>query len=195
MKLVSIDIETTGVNPNFCQIIEFAAVVFDPQPQIADPETGEVKRDRERWATFEGLVKHDVIIGEPYALQMNQEILAEIAGAKETYRTIYDSPWKLIQEFIQFLLPHRDGTTKLHPAGKNFCNFDLQFLKQVDGWENVPLRRRCLDVGSLVFNPNDGEIRDLKKCLEVVGIRKEISHRAIDDAMDVATIVSRFFAG
>lgn len=194
MKLISIDIETTGVDPERDQIIEFAAVAFDPQPEIADSD-GNVKRGRETWDTFEGLIRYDRITGSPFALQMNHEILAEIAGAKETYRTIYPDAESLLIEFKQFLIKHQDGTDHLHPAGKNFCNFDLQFLKRIPGWDDMPLRRRCLDVGSLVFNPNDGEIRNLKKCLEVVGIRKEISHRAIDDAFDVATIVSRFFAG
>ena len=195
MKLVSIDIETTGLDPETCQVLEFAAVCFDPDPLIA--VDGHVNEKGRRWTQFEGLIKHDVIVGDAYALQMNQEILAEISGAKETYRTIYPDAESLVIDFGVWLVEQGFGPERENRAfavGKNYASFDLQFLKRIPGWSKLPFNHRTLDVGSLCFNPADGRIRNLKDCLEVLGIRKEISHRAIDDARDVATVVTRFFA-
>lgn len=194
MKLVSIDIEATGLNPETDQIIEFAAVVFDPQPLLA--KDGHVNEKGRRWSQFECLVKHDRYSGDAFAIGMNADIINELAGRKETYRQIL-TPEELVIEFGVFLAKQGFGPERENRAfacGKNYGSFDLQFLKRLPGWGKLPFNHRVLDVGSLCFNPADETIPDLKQCLESVGIRKEISHRAIDDARDVASVVSRFFA-
>lgn len=194
MKLVSIDIETTGLDPRKHQILEFAAVVFDPQPKLFDDDGKPV--ERERWKMFEGLIRHDEIVGQPYALQLNNEILQELAGVKKTHRTIYRNTNALIAAFDEWTreVGARDEKDKIWIVGKNFAAFDDRFLCEHDAWNQVRRYHRILDVGSLLFRPADNKIRDLKECLAILGIDKEIEHRAIDDALDVATIVSRFFA-
>lgn len=194
MRLVSIDVETTGLDPEHCQIIEFAAVCFDPQPLLA--VDGHVNEKGRRWTQFEGLIHHDRIVGEPFALQLNREILSELAGTKATHRTIYPNAEALVVDFGVWLIEQGFGPEREKRAfatGKNYGTFDLQFLKRVPGWSKLPFNPRVLDVGSLCFNPADGYLPNLQQCLESVGIRKEITHRAIDDARDVATVVSRFF--
>ena len=86
-----------------------------------------------------------------------------------------------------------DDKNKGFIVGKNFAKFDDRFLEKIPGWELLPLHHRMLDPGSLCFNPKDGEILNLTKCLERVGVRKDVGHRSLEDALDVATVVSRWF--
>lgn len=193
MKIISIDVETTGLNQTNCSVLEFGAAIFNPRP----PKPGFAPK----WETFECLIAHSWIQGEPWALQMNQEILAEIAGAKKTYRDIL-TVTEFITNFRGFCLDHREvndegGFDKYTVAGKNFDRLDFQFLKRIPGWTQriEPLvERRTLDVGSLFFNPDDDKIVNLTQCLEKVGQSGLVTHRAVDDALAVATAVTRFFA-
>jgi hypothetical protein len=68
MLYVSIDLETTGLDPNACQVIEFAAVIEDtlnPLPYEELPK-------------FSKLVLHDSVQGELYAVNMNAAIFKEL---------------------------------------------------------------------------------------------------------------------
>jgi len=192
MKLLSIDIETTGLDPRTCSVLEIGAVVFDPQPAIIE---GPNEKGR-RWQTFEYLVKHSRVQGEAYALSMNSEIIGEIAGTKKTYRPIGDVT-EIITNFRGFLLDNQVDDQKFTIVGKNYDAFDAQFLNRLPGWGQriLPLcERRTLDVGSLCFCPEDGKVVNLDSCLSKIGVKGIVTHRALDDAMAVATCVSRFFA-
>ena len=191
MKILSIDTETTGLDPTNCSVLEFGAVIFDPSPVIqgGDPAL-------RRWQTFECIIKHQRVQGEPYALGLNAEILNEIAGEKETYRPIWDVT-TFITNFRGFLLDNQPEDEKFTITGKNYDAFDRGFLDRVPGWRQriLPLcERRTLDLGSLCFDPADGKVVGLKECLAKLGIIEDVSHRALDDALQVATGVSRFFA-
>ena len=202
MKLVSIDIETTGLNygqefVHPCQILEFAAVCFDPQPSLVNEDGSANKGGDRRWTTFEALVSHTSICGEAYALSMHNEILLELAGRKKPLRgmPIYKGEVELVREFGVWLAEQGfNSDNKAFIVGKNFAKFDDRFLEKIPGWSRLPFQRRMLDPGSLCFNPADGGILNLQRCLEKVGIRKDVGHRALEDALDVATVVSRFFA-
>lgn len=188
MKLLSIDVETTGLDPARCGILEVGAVLFDPKPVIGN---------KSRWQFFECLVDNQFIQGEPYALQMNKEILAEICGVHKTHREKYKAN-VIPVVFRDWLLSH-DVTkdNKVTIVGKNYCSFDEKFLSKLPGWSAyvAPLcERRVLDVGSLYFDPADGKILNLESCLGRIGVQTVVRHRALDDATDVATAVSRFFA-
>ncbi len=194
MKLLSIDIETTGLDYKTCSILEFGAVVFSIDVPIA--KDGVVNAEERRWQTFETLIKHSRIQGEPYAIQMNNEIIQELAGVKETHiqiRSVHD----FIIDFRGWLWDN--GVTKDEPVtvtGKNYDRFDRQFLLRVPGWSTLIeplLTRRCLDVGSLCFTPEFGKVPNLPQCLDMMGVSNTVTHRAVDDALQVATVVSRFF--
>ena len=190
MKLLSIDIETTGLDPAFCSTLEVGAVLFDPDPNLDEPS------ESRRWGTFERLIKHTRIQGEPYALQMNQKILAELAGVEKTHIPIVFGPQvgPQLREWLQERGVNPDN--KVTIVGKNYDAFDRQFLDRLPGWKdfiNPVVERRTLDVGSLYFSPSDGRVQPLDKCLEVIGCRDLVTHRALDDALAVATAVSRFF--
>lgn len=206
MKLISIDIETTGLNPAYCSVLEFGAVIFDPQPDLA--VDGRVNEAGRRPHAFERLIAHPTRIqGEPYALRMNRGILDEIAGEKKTHIPIVAAD-DFIRDLHEFMMEHIavDGNTMggdpcapynpMTVAGKNYDAFDKQFLIRMPGWnEHIQplLERRTLDVGSMYFEPKDDRIPSLDECLTHVGCPGSVTHRALDDAFAVMTAITRFF--
>ena len=73
MYYLSIDIETTGLNPQTCDIIEFAAILDDlsnPQPVDSLPY-------------FHAYIKQECFNGEPYALSMHSKTFEKIAYAQK----------------------------------------------------------------------------------------------------------------
>ena len=65
MKYVSIDIETTGLNRETCQILQIGAIIED---------TTKYKL-LEHMPTFNCVVIQEEIVGEPFALNMNKRLI------------------------------------------------------------------------------------------------------------------------
>ena len=172
-KYVSIDIETTGLNPDKHQILEFGAVIDDGSPIDECP-------------TFRYIVKHDQICGDPYALAMNQELLYEMANPGTTMFGIEN----LFTQFNAWL--HVQGLTeKIVVAGKNYANFDLRFLEKLVGWNTIEFDHRIIDVGNLYWRPSeDGAyLPPMGKCLKRAGLDPTVTHHAIDDAKQVIQLI------
>ena len=176
MRLLSIDIETTGLNPNTCQTIEIAAVSFDP-----------LSKDHEDLHTFETLVKHDSYQGESYAIAMNHKIFGELASGKgQPAWEAVNNLWCWIQDV------HKEFPLTI--VGKNFAAFDLQFLKRLSGWSAIPVSHRFLDVGSLYFDPRiHDRVPGTDECCEIAGINSKTNHRALWDALLVADLVCDYY--
>lgn len=177
---VSIDIETTGLNPSICQILEIGAVF-------------------ENWAApvhelnvFNCYVKNVPVIGEPYALSMphNEEILRTIATGDT------DIPIMLphqVSHALRVWLANDCGCRpgeRFTPAGKNFGSFDLQFLKNLPGWsDHVKLRHRVIDPGMLYWEPGDLTVPDMKTCMGRAGREGVVTHNAVEDAREVIRLI------
>ena len=161
--IISIDIETTGLDPENCQILEIGMV------------TQEGKE-------FHCYVDNGIIIGEAYALQMNQKILKKIAEGNAI--SVYD-----VVKAMKDWLPV-DFTV----VGKNFGSFDLQFLKKLPDWD-IKIRPRIIDVGNLYWRPeSDGSrLPNLMTCMERARITGPVPHTALEDAQLVMTLVSRYY--
>src|SRR6056297_3418534 len=71
MKIISIDIETTGLNLEQCQMLEFSAVVDD---------TNDVKPIDELPSFTCYIENGKLLTGSPYALNMNKKILEILSG-------------------------------------------------------------------------------------------------------------------
>lgn len=172
---VSIDIETTGLDPENCQIIQFAAVLDDWQTPV----------DELPW--FGGLVYHEKIVGEPYALAMNAALLKQIAEGDPADML---HPASLTQLFRNWLLQHGVSLKeKVLAAGKNFAGFDLQFLKRLPS--PIQFKHRFFDPGMLFWNPIedvDGP-PDTKKCMERALLSGEVAHTALEDARVVCKLI------
>jgi len=135
------DIETTGLDPETCQTLEMAFVLDDQSLPVM------------KCPYFLRLIRHDKIVGEPFALAMNAHLLKRIAegeGTPPKYAMEHLSRWLLAHLRISRNKWLADGPHKhFILLGKNVGSFDLQFLKRLDGWPKLMFKHRSCDVGSI----------------------------------------------
>ena len=182
---VSIDIETTGLNPKNCQVLEIGALIDDGTTPI------------EQCPTFHCYIDYALILGEPFAVSMNQAIIRRIATHEEGYT--YLSAWDVALRFRDFLKEHGldSENEKIVVAGKNFASFDARFLSKITGWDkHVNIHHRILDPAALYWRPEtDGvELPDLKTCMHRAGLTGEVAHTALEDAHVVALLIRQAIA-
>jgi len=186
---VSIDLETTGLDPVKNQILEFGAVIED---------TNNIK-PIEELPKFQVYIDNgDLIHGNPYALQMNANILKRIATFEEGY--VYTEPKYLGELFHSFLKQNgfkldELSKIKINVAGKNFGAFDLQFLNNCENFNNfIDIRHRIIDPAMLYVNwKTDESLPNLKECKDRANVDGEVTHNAIDDAIDVIKTLRPFY--
>jgi len=150
---VSIDIETTGLDPHTCQVLEIGAVIHDPaKPLLKCP-------------TFRACIKHEEITGTPRALQMNARLLEEIADGGGEWE---DDAGERFYDWLKDHLPIGHLTDNyIHATGKNVGTFDLVFLNKISTWPTRLFHYRSLDVGSMYALP-DG-----------IDAQEDLCHKAI----------------
>jgi oligoribonuclease (3'-5' exoribonuclease) len=176
MKYLSIDVETTGRNPNEHKVIMFAAILDDlnkPRPVDNLP--------------FYSCIINQEKKGEPYALEMNEWIFKEMP--KEGI-----SQAQFIKEFTAWLnqqgFEEEKGRFVINVAGKNVAGFDNIFLKNIPGFtDRIRIRSRCIDPTILFLDKKDEHLPDLQTCLERAGIQKRVSHNALEDALDIVQLI------
>lgn len=189
---VSIDIETTGIDGDYCQVLEVGAVIDDWVSPIE-----ELKR-------FHTYVYHDRIVGQPKALAMHSKILDKIADAEKQIRQMRSGDASAImidgerfmrdrfvcQWFRQFLYDCGiDTNTSILAAGKNFGSFDRPFLESLPEW-NLKFHHRAIDPAMQYWNPTiDREPPSSKECMARSGQKGEVAHTAIADCESVIRMV------
>jgi oligoribonuclease (3'-5' exoribonuclease) len=177
MKYVSIDLETTGLDAEHCQIIEFGAVYDDLSLPFDASQV------------FHRFVRHPVYTGEPYALAMNQKILYTLA--ENQHPDIHDFK-DLAGGFMSWLLERGfDLRSPIVVAGKNFSGFDKPFLRHAPHFEEfIRLHHRGLDPGTMYFDPTcDEVVPGTQECLRRAGLDDTVAHTAVEDAMDVCRLI------
>ena len=182
MKYIAIDIETTGLELENCQVLSIGAVIED---------TNEIKPLNEL-PKFHGVIMRRNISGNTYAINLNRDLIqtmnhymtAENQDEKNdivqmTGMRFYEENqiveefyyWLAANGFVEFNEPAsgnyvtmKDGqivpavTNKTKPvhitaAGKNFGTFDLKFLERLPRWKQlVKVRQRILDPSILYIN-------------------------------------------
>ena len=174
MPYVSIDLETTGLDPETCQILEIGAVYDDWTRPLAD------------LPIFHKYIAHPLYTGQPYALAMNANILKRLSG--NTYEPEFSIPETIVGDFQYWLNLHYKGTPSITPAGKNFSSFDLPFLKKFPGW-NIKISHRAIDPAMFYWRLDDEKLPDTKTCMERAGIKGEVAHTAVEDAIAVVKLI------
>ena len=177
MKYVSLDIETLGLDPSHDDVIEFAAVIDDFESPIEDlPKLHcYVTRPDNNYR------------GNAYAMSMHPVILRRIATREDGYGYV---PSDYLAEYFADWLASHDLNYKIVFAGKNFGAFDMQFLLRLDFGSHVKIHHRSLDPGSMYFDPKIDEVPpDMQECLMRAGIATSVTHKALDDALDVIRLI------
>lgn len=189
---LSIDIETTGLDPEKCQIIEIGGVL----------ETWD--RPVEELPGFSFLVHHQTYHVEPYAAMLNLEILKQLwTGGCQSVPACHAI--QTIRHWLNGKLPsifdppelEKQPKNRITVAGKNFASFDLQFLKRLPGFgTTIKFGHRALDPGPLYYDP---EIDDVPPSTEQcfgragMGYNPATKHRAEEDARDVVHLIRKSF--
>jgi len=177
MKYISIDTETTGLNPKTCQILSFAAVLED---------TSKLGVPVEELPSMHIILNLEFIKGEPFALNMNKDLIEIIKEGKDD-RLIPE--FNLVTAFNEFLMKNDIDLKKIKVAGKNFASFDKLFIDNV-ALDTPNFSHRVLDVGPLFLDfKNDNWIPGLDECKKRAGISGAVTHDALEDARDVIRVL------
>lgn len=192
MRFVSIDIETTGLDPETCQVLEIGAVIEDERLALIE------------LPTFRYRILRDSYMGEPYALSMHKDLLRDLAtmprnnGLGDFSGELLGRDWygfecEFPRKFAEWLRSWGVDPTKFVAAGKNFANFDAPFLKKIKGTEPIVWHHRILDPGSMYVRPDDEFLPDTTECCRRAGIDSTDipgdEHTAIHDALVVIALI------
>jgi oligoribonuclease len=186
MKYVSIDIETTGLDRDRCQVLEFGAVIEDTLNLVP----------LEDLPAFRVLIRHPDLYWEDYPKALHKDLIIEFENPNED--SVIIPPGDLVKHFEYFLLSNgyreEKGRVRFNVAGKNFSGFDREFLERIPGWKkNFSISRRVLDPAILYVDfLKDNELPDLKECKARAGFSvTEVKHEALADAMDVIALLRK----
>lgn len=136
----SIDIETTGLNPETDQILEFAAVLALPEDK---------NKSVNDLPYFHRKIRYDRLEGAPYALMLNSGLIAEMAKLpRDTTPDGWLRLHDLGKEFAHWLRARIGENGRVHPCGKNFQGFDRQFLWKTPGFPKQMFTHRAADPGA-----------------------------------------------
>lgn len=176
---VSIDLETTGTK-GWCQILEVGAVVEDWKTPVAD------------LPHFHAYILNgDMIYGEPFALQMNAEILRRIAKPKQWPQYKFLDAYDLMPALKEWLAQHDIDPSRVTAAGKNFAGFDRPFLTALDPEaEHVKFHYRCIDPALFYWRPWEEDVPpNTATCLKRAGFPPDVKHTAVEDARQIIELV------
>ena len=215
-QYVSIDIETTGLDPVKANIIEFGAVLDDLSVQAPMDELPSFHA----YILPPGSMMHagdgKHYTGDPFALQMNAGILETIAkrdkrrdGRAATPAPgngpMFLYPHQLKEHFTTWCEKHglvdkvvaggtMSQTVKFTPAGKNFAGFDKKFLDHWCHFDHLRIAHRVMDPAMLYLDPTQDSVPpSLPTCLERAGLDPDVPHTAIEDAKLVISLLRHAF--
>ena len=179
MKYISIDVETTGLDPENCQILSIGAVIEDTHLPIPFEDLPK----------FHAVIKRENVSGSIFALNMNRDLIQAMKDhseartedekklVEESFGARFYHEDEVVEALYQFC--YRNGLVDLDPnwltrqvkviggiaypilgsnmvktylncAGKNFAGFDKKFLEKLPRWKQVfSIRSRVLDPGIL----------------------------------------------
>jgi oligoribonuclease len=205
MIFVSIDLETTGLDPQEHQIIEFGAIIEDSNNQKTYEESKKFRRivlSRDRKYVFSSV-----------AAAMNANLIKTISLIENGGNVTLDNDEnlsqfalfqdELIPSFKQWLFANgykenSRGILEVVAAGKNFASFDRQFLQALPDFETYSLRfhHRSIDPTSGYINWKSDEVppgTDL--CKKRALLEKSSDHIALKDAWEVIELLRPQYAG
>jgi len=221
MRYTSIDIETTGLDPERNEILSIGIIIEDTEKKLTYNEVPKLHL----------AINHKEITGSLFAINMNRDLIDSIAryqdartqnqkdtianekGIKfvekddaviEIYSFLYDN--EMLGLFHDPQMQHLNGklvpilTSKTKPvslsvAGKNFGTFDKRFLEKLPRWQQaIRTKQRILDPAILFVDwKNDDSLPSLAECKKRAEIEGIVTHDALEDAWDVILLLRKFY--
>jgi hypothetical protein len=218
MLYVSIDIETSGLDPDLHSVLSIGAIIEDTKKKLPYEELPK----------FHAILLQKEICGSPRALKMNEKIIDLISqyldGNDETRRNlqehsgyIFCEPDEVAKHFYDFLflngfgcdlitgaqtirivngksLPVFGSNTKpirINVAGKNFGTFDKLFLENLTWYKKLIKQSQKIADPAILFCDweNDESLPGLQQCKERGDIKGIVTHDALEDAWDVIQLL------
>lgn len=203
MKYVSVDIETTGLDPQQCVPLELAAVLGDTKhlPELATlrllivPEDESPLLDANQWCkdNLAGLFAELRQVIPDHHTKM---VIDPVRGGHANFwgecrASQVDEALTVWLSRNGFSRDEKDDKYHVNVAGKNVASFDLPFLKHnCPGWgSSVRFRHRVVDPTPFFAREGDEVLPDLGTCLERAGLASYVSHGALDDALQVHQLI------
>lgn len=189
----AIDCKTTGLNRANDQVLELAVVLDDLSQKVNRENLEDYLK---QLPVFHCYIKHDRIVGSPYAISMHNRIFNIIAKepAIKYFEDVKPGSVLLPEQVYQYLRVFlRDyglleNKNKVVGAGKNLASFDYQILKTLPEFTESKVwhfAHRTIDPAMLYLKPTDKIPPSLDECLQRAGINKTVDHTAVGDALDV----------
>lgn len=190
MKYVVIDVETSGTDPDHCQILEIGAVIEDTANILPIEEIPK----------FKCIINHPYYLGNAFAINMNARIFDILADKSKHSEHSVVVPAQVTQLFCLWIQNEYFGKSlspshytqgleleePINIAGKNFGVFDKLFLDKLPNWQQtIKCNRRFIDPAVLFVDwKHDVALPDLNQCLERANIERKVTHNALEDSID-----------
>lgn len=187
MNLVSFDLETLGLDPATCDVLQLAMVL----------ESTKESRPVEELPFFVGYVAAKNYRGEPFAMSMHAPVLHRIAtGTSPRHVFGRDIPPNGAVHVASDLtglcaaadawLDEHFGRARVTAAGKNLGRFDFRFLP--DRFTSR-FHHRLIDPGSVFVDWSEDHLPSLDELMMRLGVGTPVQHDALDDARDVVRVL------
>jgi len=181
MVYASIDIETTGLDPDHDQVLQIAAVIDGPAYYT---------RRVDELPAFNMLVRRDRVSGDPFALAMNADLLRRISE----HNKCLSLPQEVGEKLATFLSGYLDNG-RITAAGKNFASFDRQFLRRMAPEAIALIHHRSIDPGTMYATPEDRCPPSTEECLKRAGLSLPVTHDALADARLIVRLIRTKWGG
>lgn len=198
MRYISLDIETTGIDPEQHEILSIGAVIEDTNNKVP----------LEELPKFYAIIPHKNITGNIKALDMNRELISiineyndcdfrDIKELEDKYKAKFYSKENIVEAFSKFCFKNDIVCSHYNItfAGKNFGTFDKLFLEKLPHWkERIHTAKQIIDPAILYTDwKKDNYLPSLSLCKIRLGIEGIVTHNALDDALDVVKILRNFY--
>ena len=196
MIYISMDLETSGLDAENCQILEVGAVLEDTNNILP----------LEDLPTYHAYIKHPRgnISGNIFALNLNASIIEKLKNEKK-YKDKYNyiKVEDLADDFLAWCkiqgleIKETNGNfhTTITVAGKNFAGFDRKFLDKVpDFSKKIRMRQRVLDPAILFTRWHEDDAPPpLDECNARIDHNVPVQHTAVEDSIDVVRLLRKSY--
>ena len=184
MRYLSLDLETTGIDSEKCQILQLACIVEDTERKLP----------LEKLPKLNLYFKHDAYTFDSiYPIHMHQELFKTIEEKGEYFYKMESTINGNIRVWYNFIEDYF-GKDPVTLAGKNVIGFDLKFLRSHKLTSGIKFRHRAIDPSILYIDwKNDKALPDSQTMFDRAKLDATLAHDALDDAWQVIRCLRNFY--